>query len=268
MLNSSSCQWVLCDVSHYWVHSHAPPSSFPPASEFSLFAMCHRSKLTYALLLFLPFSQWFLCDVPHFQAHSHTPPSSFLQQVIPCLWCPTFPNWPAHSSIFLPSSKWVLICNMPCFEAHQPTPPTFSPSASESLFAMCHISELINPLLPLPPCLQCTMFLSSSTHSPLFLPFSKWVLICNVPHFRALQHASPFFSPPASKSCFVTCNVSELTNLPVSKMYTLLITTHGIKVLIYLKSLTILELAELCSYLFSSCVPLPPQAPCVNLFSS
>src|SRR5712692_4669336 len=46
-------------------------------------------------------------------------------------------------------------------------------------FALCHISKLTNPFLPLPPLqevsphLQCATFLSSPTHSSLFLLSSK-----------------------------------------------------------------------------------------------
>src|SRR5216684_5800998 len=40
---------------------------------------------------------------------------------------------------------------MPCFEAEQPAPPSSSPPGSESWFVMCHILNLTNRLLPLPP---------------------------------------------------------------------------------------------------------------------
>src|SRR5229473_2639325 len=43
---------------------------------------------------------------------------------------------------------------MPCFQAHKWTPPSSSPPVGESLFAMCHVSELTNPLLPLSPLQQ------------------------------------------------------------------------------------------------------------------
>src|SRR5258707_10885349 len=63
---------------------------------------------------------------------------------------------------------------------------------------MCHVSKLMNGLLPHPPLLsvsprlQCATFLSSPTRSSLFLP--------------------------SSESSLATCHVSELTNplLPLS----------------------------------------------------
>src|SRR5258707_8743166 len=88
-----------------------------------------------------------------------------------------FPNSPTSSFLFLPSSKRVLVCDVPHFQAHQCTPPSSTPPASESLFTMaidliiqapqcappssslpvgeslfvmCHISELMNALLPFP----------------------------------------------------------------------------------------------------------------------
>src|SRR5713226_8726612 len=72
---------------------------------------------------------------------------------------------------------------MPCFQAHEWTPPSSSPPGSESSFAMCHVSELTNPLLPLSPlqqvgwlihyphgrpqCAQCALvhqYVAPSTH--------------------------------------------------------------------------------------------------------
>src|SRR5258708_493698 len=83
--------------------------------------------------------------------------------------------------------------DVPCFQAHKWTPPSSSPPVGESSFATCHVSELSNPLLPLPPL--------------------KLVRPCNEPHFLAHQPAPPTFSPPASESSFVLCHVSKLTNL-------------------------------------------------------
>src|SRR5258708_1922237 len=80
----------------------------------------------------------------------------------------------------------------PCFQAHEWTPPSSSPPVGESSFAMCHISELSNPLLPLPPL--------------------KLVLPCYGPCFLAHQPACPSFSPPSSESLFVIYHVSRLTN--------------------------------------------------------
>jgi len=125
---------------------------------------------------------------------------------------------PTCSSLFLPSSWWVLICDVPHFRAHQLAPPSFSPPDGESLFVTCHILKLTNPLLPLPPLQQvsprlwCAMFQSSPTHSSLFLLFSKWVLIYNVPHFKAHQPAPPSFPPLVSESPFMMCHISKLTN--------------------------------------------------------
>src|SRR5258708_6029778 len=65
-------------------------------------------------------------------------------------------------------------------------PPASEPSVT------CHVSKLMNGLLPLPPLLsvsprlQRATFLSSPTRSSLFLP--------------------------SSESSFATCHVSELTN--------------------------------------------------------
>src|SRR5258708_8402216 len=56
------------------------------------------------------------------------------------------------------------------------------------------------------------MLRSSPTRSSLFLPSSKCVLICDVPHFEAHQPAPPSSSPPACESSFVTCHVLKLTN--------------------------------------------------------
>src|SRR5258707_2224506 len=83
--------------------------------------------------------------------------------------------------------------DVPCFQAHEWTPPSSSPPVGESSFATCHISELSNPLLPLPPL--------------------KLVRACYAPCIWAHQPASPTFSPPASESSSVTCHGSMLPNL-------------------------------------------------------
>ncbi len=79
---------------------------------------------------------------------------------------------------------------MPCFQACQPVPPCSSPPASESSFVMCHISELTNLLLPLPPlqsaslCLRCAVFLRSPVLLPLLhtasvlRPVDKLICLC------------------------------------------------------------------------------------------
>src|SRR5258707_383413 len=80
---------------------------------------------------------------------------------------------------------------MPCFQAHEWTPPSSSPPVGESSFAMCHISELSNPLLPLPP-------LQSVRPSI-------------VPPFLPLQPAPPSSSLPSSEPPF-----SSLHRLPAT----------------------------------------------------
>src|SRR5229473_1236783 len=120
---------------------------------------------------------------------------------------------------------------MPHFRVHQPAPPSspppvgespfvtrydvpssptcsslFSPPVCESSFVTCHVSELTNPLLPLP--LQFV--------NPRFKSF----VTC---HVSKLTNPAPLSSsPPGSESSFVTCHVSEFTNpllpiLPSSK---------------------------------------------------
>src|SRR5258708_36351648 len=59
----------------------------------------------------------------------------------------------------LPSSRSVLVCDVLCFQTHQPAPSFSSPPASESLFAMCHVSRLTSTLLPLPPLQQVNPYL-------------------------------------------------------------------------------------------------------------
>src|SRR5260370_1252449 len=83
---------------------------------------------------------------------------------------------------------------------------------------MCHVLKLTNPLFPLPPLHLVSphflpaIFLSPPTHSSLFLPSSKCVLICDMLCFEAHQPAPPSSSPPVSESSFVTCHISKLTN--------------------------------------------------------
>ncbi len=152
--------------------SSFPPSSSPPASESS-----------------------FVCNVPHFQTHWPTPPSflppvsesSFVTCHISKL---TNPLLPSPSSSPLASESSFAVCHVS--QAHQHAFPSFCPLASE-LSVTCHVSKLMNGLLPLPPPLlvhphlQHAMFLSSPTHSSLFLP--------------------------SSESSLAMCHVSELTNL-------------------------------------------------------
>src|SRR5258707_14001756 len=90
--------------------------------------------------------------MPCFQALQCAPPSS---------------SHPASESPF---------CNMPHFQAHQPIPPSSSPPESESSFPTCHVSELTNPLLPLPPLQQvspCYVSLWCFTNRYWFRCFAK-----------------------------------------------------------------------------------------------
>src|SRR5216684_3177195 len=105
---------------------------------------------------------------------------------------------------------------MPRFRAHQRAPPF--PALQRVSPLMCHVSKLTNGLLPHPPLLlvsshlQHATFLSSPTHSSLFLPSSESVLVYDVPCFEAHQPTLPSSSPPVGESSFVTCHVSKLTN--------------------------------------------------------
>src|SRR5258708_110007 len=105
----------------------------------------------------------------------------------------------------------------------QPVPPSSSPPVGESSFVSCRISKLTNLLLPLPPLQQVSPHLrfatlrSSLTHSSLFLPSTLSVLICVLPHFKAHQPAPLSSSPPAIQYSFVSCHVSTLPNLFLSR---------------------------------------------------
>src|SRR5260370_32818813 len=102
-----------------------------------------------------------------------------LLSVSPHLQCATFLSSPTRSSLFLPSSESLFAtCHVSeLTNPLLPLPPLWQVSP---LFAMCHVSELTNPFLPLPPlqqvspCLQCATFLSSPTRFSCFLPSSKW----------------------------------------------------------------------------------------------
>src|SRR5258708_5992663 len=101
-----------------------------------------------------------------------------------------FSSSPMRSSLSCPPASEP--SDVPCFQAHEWTPPSSSPPVGESSFATCHVSELSNPLLPLPPL--------------------KLVLPCNIPPFLPRPLTPPSSSPPFRESFFVTCHVSELTN--------------------------------------------------------
>src|SRR5258708_3165307 len=74
-----------------------------------------------------------------------------------------FPSSPMHSSLSCPPASEP--SDVPCFQAHEWTPPSSSPPVGESSFAMCHVSELSTPLLPLPP-LHLVLPLSALSLSP------------------------------------------------------------------------------------------------------
>jgi hypothetical protein len=189
-LPASPLQWVfVCDMLHFQVHQSTP--------------------------LFLPSSKWVLiCDVLCFQAHQPTPlfssPSASKSSFTMCHRS-KLPNM----VLPLPSLQSVYPCLL-CFQAHQPTPPSFFPPVGEFLFMTCHISRFMNPLL-LPPLqlVSCRLwhatFPSSSTHSSLFPPSSRWVLIYDVPHFQVHEPVSPS-SPPVGEPLFVTGYISKLIN--------------------------------------------------------
>src|SRR5258708_18803908 len=99
-----------------------------------------------------------------------------------------FPSSPMRSSLSCPPASEP--SDEPCFQAHEWTPPSSSPPVGESSFATCHVSELSNPLLPLPP-LQFVI----ACHGPRMLPHSP---------------TSPSFSPPCSESSLVFCHASVL----------------------------------------------------------
>src|SRR5258708_13608537 len=106
-----------------------------------------------------------------------------------------FPSSPMRSSLSCPPASEP--SDEPCFQAHEWTPPSSSPPVGESSFATCHVSELSNPLLPLPPL--------------------QLVLPCILPHFLPHQPTSPPFSPPASESFLVFCHISTLPH-PLSPL--------------------------------------------------
>src|SRR5216684_3108476 len=56
------------------------------------------------------------------------------------------------------------------------------------------------------------MLRSSPSHSSLFLPSSRLVLVYDMPCFEAHQAAPPSSSPPVGESSLVTCHVLKLTN--------------------------------------------------------
>src|SRR5713226_6164174 len=72
--------------------------------------------------------RFFSSNLHHFQAHQCTPPSS---------------TPPASESLFTMAVDSII-------HAPQCTPPSSSLPVGESLFVMCHVSELMNALLPFP----------------------------------------------------------------------------------------------------------------------
>src|SRR5258707_14375219 len=91
-------------------------------------------------------------------------------------------------------------CNVPRFQAHQPISPSSSPPESESSFPTCHVSELTNPLLPLPPLQDVSprfhraTFPSSPTLSFLYL---LPTLIAMVPAYSLSQPHLPHLLYPS-----------------------------------------------------------------------
>src|SRR5260370_19138266 len=61
--------------------------------------------------------------------------------------------------------------DVPCFQAHKWTPPSSSPPVGESSFATCHVSQLSNVLLPLPPIQQVSPHFATCNISNLTNPF-------------------------------------------------------------------------------------------------
>src|SRR5258708_7820181 len=104
---------------------------------------------------------------------------------------------------------------MPCFQAHQPAPPF--PALHLVGPLMCHVSKLMNALLPHPPllsvspCLQRAMFLSSPTRSSLSLPSISRLPFSHLPWSSPPYPALSSSSPPVRHSSFLTCHLSMLT---------------------------------------------------------
>src|SRR5258708_7312873 len=90
-----------------------------------------------------------MCHVSYL-SHPLLPPPPH-QSALPRLSPAIFPCSPSPSTLSLPSSTCFLFSALPRFQAHQLAPPSSSPPVSESLFMTSHVSELTNPLLPLPP---------------------------------------------------------------------------------------------------------------------
>src|SRR5258708_1238950 len=136
----------FCDVPCFRAHQPAPPSSSPPGSESSfcnvpLFQPHHPLPPSPS-----PPDIHFLFPPPHLSPPP-TPPLPPLHHVIPplpsCHLSPLpYPSPPP------PPPRKPPFCNVPHFRARQPAPPSSSPPASEFLFAMCRVSELMNALLP------------------------------------------------------------------------------------------------------------------------
>src|SRR5258708_7820182 len=127
-----------------------------------------------------------------------------------------FSSSPTRSSLSCPPFSGP--SDVPCFQAHECTPPSSSPSVGESLFATCHVSQLSNPLLPLPPLhlasplLPPPLVLASLSRSLLFLPPSSSLLLSDLPPFDAHHLSPPSASPPVSESSFMPPPILEPSN--------------------------------------------------------
>src|SRR5258708_3428207 len=108
-------------------HQPPPPSSPPPGSVTS-FLRCHLSDLT-----------------------NPPPPHLPLQEASPPLRAPIYLPFLTTSPRSAPARDVLLLSAAPPSPLPHPSPPSSSPPESESPFVPVHVSELTNPLLPLPP---------------------------------------------------------------------------------------------------------------------
>src|SRR5258708_6867798 len=106
---------------------------------------------------------------------------------------------------------------MPCFRAHQLASPLPPLQEVSPLFAMCHVSELTNPLLPLSPLQQVSPRFATCHFSKLPTPLLPLPPLHQViPHLSSRSGPSltpPSSSSPANEFLFAMCCISELTNM-------------------------------------------------------
>src|SRR5258708_1414823 len=94
--------------------------------------------------------------MPRFQPHQPSPPSSsplpskswFVTRHFSNLTTPLLPPPPCS---LLPYHSPAHSSPVPSPDPFRSASPSSSPPGSESLFVTCHVSNLTNPLLPLPP---------------------------------------------------------------------------------------------------------------------